>query len=323
MALPAAQQARLDALKTEGTAPTGEQPVVEVPATVEEPVVTRPEGENVTITRQEFNNLQAAADRVKAAEGKLELAQMERETLEARLTALENASKGNGKGEGSGTPTPSEADDWSPGEVTLTDQEKADYGESAEFVEKIALTVFNREFAKIFPNIKSLKGKLSQVEEAVTSTSRRTEEVEGRDFNDQVKSQLKEAKLNFDDIVNHEHWRAFAESEDPQTGITYAEVLFGGHRARKVGVVVRVMKDFATKYGLKRPETTGYEGGMGNGGGSSRIPDTTGKPEKLPFSARRAAHKQFLNKEITDAEYQRICNDYSQAEKEDRIDYNA
>ena len=328
MTLPAAQRAQLERLQAEQNinngGEQGQPPASSSEEGTQVDVRNNADDGNVTMTREEFNDLQAAADRVRAAEGRMENLQMDKEALEARLTALENASKGNGQGGSSSQPSASEADEWSPSEVQFSDQEHADYGESESFVEKVALKVFNREFAKIFPSIKHIKGALSKVEETTNSNARRTQEVEGRDFNDQVKAALTEKGVNFDDVVTHQHWRAFCESDDPQTGLQYAQVLGTGIQNRKKPVVTRVMMDFATKYGLaKRSNSgTGYEGGAPGGG--SRLPERNDEGENiLPFSKRKEAHKKWIDKQITDAEYQRIADEYSKAEKENRIDYKA
>lgn len=320
MALPAAAQAQLDALRSQNN---GETPPVETPPVETPNGSSRTDGaESVTITRDEFNDLQAASGRVKAAEGRAEGLQMDVEALQTRLTALENASKGSSKGGSETPPSADDEDDWQPTAVTFTDQENTDYGESRTFIEKIVVEVLNRELPKVLSKIKSLKGVVGEVRGAVESTVRRTEQVEGRDFNDQVRAKLKESKVDFDAVTNHQHWHAFAQSEDPQTGYAYQDVLMGGVKARKVAVVARVMQDFAKKYGLvPREGGTGYEGG--SSGGGSRLPESNDGPQNLPFSKRKEAHKKFINGEMTQSDYQRICDDYSKAEREGRIDYDA
>ncbi|HWG89169.1 MAG TPA: hypothetical protein VN679_15395 [Candidatus Acidoferrales bacterium] len=324
MALPAAQQARLDALSAadKGDAPPAQAPAAPTPALTPVPSAEdRVQGESVTVTRGEFNELQAAAGRVRAAEGRVESLEMDKEALEARLTALENASKGSGQGQGNDAP-PANDEDWQPSQVQFTEDEQRDYGESREFVEKVVIDTLNKVLPKALAGLKGVKGKLTEIEQAVTKTVKHTEQIEGRDFNDQVRQKLAGDKINFDDVVNHQHWVAFAESEDPNTGYLYADVIRGGLQNRKVEVVVRVFKDFAKKYGIgERPSSTGYEGGLSGGG--SRVPEGNDEPEMLPFSKRKEAHKQWINKQISDSEYQRIRDAYEKAEKEGRLDYNA
>lgn len=320
MALPAAAQAQLDSLRSSSETPPTSAPA---PAPAPTPPISREaDTKDVVVSREEFNELQAAAGRVRAAEGKTESLQMDVEALQARLTAAEEASKGITKpkeGEGAGH----DEEDWQPTPVQFTEQETTDYGDSKEYIEKVVLDVLNKVLPQVFGRIKNLRGAVGEVKGAVESTVRRTEQVEGRDFNDQVRSKLKESGIDFDAITNHQHWQAFAESEDPQTEYPYAQVLMDGVKRRKIGIVVRVMKDFAVKYGLaKRNGTSGYEGAIP--GGSSRLPENTDDGEgKLPFSKRKEAHKKFINGEMSQSEYQRICDEYSAAEKTDRIDYDA
>ena len=324
MPLPAAQQAKMDALRTpsgndDGTPPT--QPT----ATPSAAPPSVDSSTSVTISREEFNALQASADRVKAAEGRAENMQMDLETLQARLTALEKAPKdipnGGTGGERRAAP-PVEDDDWAPAEVQFTEQETTDYGESRAFIEKVVLETLNKVLPKVLGSVKGLKGALAEVKEQVATTVQRTAQVEGRDFNDQVRAKLKEDGGDFDQVVNHEHWRAFCESVDPDTEDQYYLVLQDAVAKRKMGVVLRVFKAFRTKYGLlARSGTTGYEGAAPGGG--SHVPDSSTAPNKLPFSERQKAHKKFINGEMSAAEYQVIAEEYSKAEKEDRIDYDA
>lgn len=317
MALPASAQARLDALRTDApAAPTPELPAAPV---VTKPEVVPPEAESVTISREEFNALQADAGRVKAAEGKADMAQMEIETLQTRLTALEQAAKGSGQDGKPAPAAPLAADDWAPSNVQFTDQEESDYGESRKYIEKVVLAVLDEHLPKL---VATINGKVSKISESLENTARRTEQVEGRDFNDQVKNELKNDSIDFDAVVNHQHWKAFTESDDPNTGFTYGNVILGGLQTKNKNVVVRVFRDFAKKYGIgKKQGGTGYEGGIPSGG--SKLPETDGAPEMLPFSKRKEAHVKFRNGELSQSDYQKIADDYSKAEREGRIDYDA
>lgn len=325
MSLPAAQQAKMDALRTQPSGNEGETSPTQPTATPPAAPPSVDDSKSVTISREEFNALQANADRVKAAEGRAENFKMDLETLQARLTAVENASKGNGNGEAGGehraASTPIE-DDWTPADVQFTEQETTDYGESRAYIEKVVLETLNKVLPKALGSLKGLKSALAEVKEQVVTTVQRTAQVEGRDFNDQVRAKLKEDGGDFDQVVNHEHWQAFCQSVDPDTEDQYYLVLQDAVAKRKMGVVLRVFKAFRTKYGLNmRSGSTGYEGAAPGGG--SRVPDSSAAPNKLPFSERQKAHKKFINGEMSAAEYQVIAEEYSKAEKDGRIDYDA
>ncbi len=314
MSLPASMQARKTALESEQGTPTPTPTPVETPNPNDASAESRVQGESVTISREEFNQLQAAAGRVRAAEGRTESLEMDLEALQARLTALETAAKGS-----THAPAPTdEAEDWQPAQVSFTDQENADYGESRAFVEKVVLETLNKVLPKALGSVKGLKGKLKEIETAVSATAQQTQALDGQGFTEKVREKVG----NFDEVVNHQHWRAFAESEDPYTGMSYADTIRLGIQNRKLDVVVRAFEDFKTKYNVgKKPASTGYEGAIPSGG--SKVPEGNDKPEMLPFSKRKEAHKKWINKEISDAEYQRIRDDYDKAEKEGRLDYNA
>lgn len=315
MSLPASAQARLDQLRTEG-APAGDPPAGDPPSPPAPSSAAS--GESVTISRDEFNELQAAAGRVRAAEGRAESVQMDLETLQGRLTALETAAKGIGKGEGSlSAPTESD-DDWTPAPVQFSEDEVKDYGESRAYVEKVVMDVLNKVLPKLLNGVKNVKGKLAEIESTVTQNVQKTQQMEGSDFTNKVREKVG----NFDEVVNHQHWKAFAESEDPMNGLTYADTIRVAVQGRKLGVMERVFNDFKQKYGLTgRPTSTGYEGGASGNG--SKLPESNTEPKMLPLSVRKEAHKKWINKEISDADYNRIYEEYAAADKEGRVDYNA
>lgn len=305
--LPTAMQQRRAQLENGAavTPPAQDTPPASPPANTDD-------GAKITISREEFNTLQAGADARRAAEGRAEALAMDVEALTARLTELERASKG------SSTPTNTggAADSWQPQKVEYTEQENTDYGESKTFIRKVVLEVLNEVLPKFSGSIESKLTDIKGLAEKATSTAA---SVRSKTYTDKVRDEVG----NFDECVNHKHWRDFTASTDPDTGYTYAELIQSNLERENVTGMVRVFNKFKEKYGVgRRSATTGYEGGIPTGdGGGSEIPPEPQKT-RLPFSKRKEAHRKFINKEISFEEYQKVQKQYEEADREGLVDYN-
>lgn len=310
--LPTAMQNRRQQLESEGTmpAPASTEPVANTSAPTEPAANT---DAKVTISRDEFNELQAAAGKARAAEGRAEALRLDVEALTQRLTDLELASKGNP----SPTPSAPAADAWTPAQVDYSDKENEDYGESKPFVVKVVNEVLNGMVPKLLKRLDDIEAQLGGVKTIAEGASKTATSVKSKSYTDQVREKVG----NFDECVNHKHWRDFTESMDSDTGFTYAELIQNNFGRENVTGMVRIFDKFKEKYGVgKAPQPSGYEGGLPNNGGVDT--DISTEPKKLPFSERKAAHKQYINKEITYEEYEAIRKKYDAADREGRVDYN-
>lgn len=285
----------------------------------EPPAVSTNDGaDKVTISRDEFNDLQAAAGKARAAEGRAESLAMDLEALKTRLTDLETVAKGNGKG---GTEAPSVTQEWEPLDAGYTEQEQTDYGESKSFVIKTINEQLNAVIPKLLARISKLEASLGDVKTVAEGASKTATGVRAQGYNDKVREALHKEGISFDECVSNKHWLDFAQSVDADSGYTYAEMIRNNVQRENVAPMVKIFVKFAGQYGLNKAKApTGYEGAAPTG--TSTVTDGSEGPQMLAFSERKEAHRKFINKEISFDEYEKIREKFDKAAKEDRVDYN-
>lgn len=320
-ALPAAMQARRAALQgQEGgssePAPASTPVAAPAPAAPAAPApAPTPTDAKVTISREEFNELQASAGKARSAEGRAETLAMDVEALTRRLTELEDGSKAIPK---PAAKPAAAAESWEPTAVQYTEDETKDYGESKGFVAKVAQEVLNDALAKFATRIEAIEEALGGVKTIAEGASKTASNIRAKTYTDQVRDKVPE----FDECTGHKHWRDFTGSTDDDTGFTYAELIQNNFSKENVPGMVRVFNKFKEKYKVgKAAPPSGYEGALpGSGSGSDEEVDTG--PKMLPFSKRKEAHKQYINKEISYEDYEKVKSEYDIADREGRVDYN-
>lgn len=321
-ALPASMQARRTALEAQAStehnaapAPAPAPAATPAPAPAPaEPSTTVTTETKVTISRDEFNELQASAGKARAAEGRAETLAMDLEALTRRLTELEDGSKSISKPPKTAAP----GETWEPTPVSYTDKDNEDYGESKSFVEKVAREVLNGELPKFVSRLEALEEAIGGVKTIAEGASKTATSVRAKTYTDQVREKVPEFEL----CTGHKHWRDFTESTDPDTGFTYAELVQNNFNRENVSGMVRVFNKFKEKYGVgKAPAATGYEGSIPNGSSTVDEEVDTG-PKMLPFSRRKEAHKQYINQQISYEDYEKVKAEYEAADREGRVDYN-
>lgn len=317
-ALPASMQARRAALEAT-PAVEGSPTPSPSPAPSLTPVVEVPQSQtNVTISREEFNGLQAAEGKAKRAEGRAEALALDVEALNQRLTELADASKSIPTPRRSAPPAAAEGESWEPTPVSFTDEETKDYGESKSYIAKVVQEVLNTTFPKLMARVDALEDQISGVKSIAEGASKTAGGIQARSYTEKVKAKVPE----FDECVNHKYWHDFTESTDPATGDSWSEVIKNMLNKEYVEGMVRVFDTFKQKYGVGKPAAaSGYEGGMPSGGAGGDGLEVDNGPKMLPFSKRKEAHKQFVNKDISFEEYEKIRAEYDVADKEDRVDY--
>lgn len=317
-ALPASMQARRAAL--EATPPVEGSPTPSPsPTPTPTPVVEVPQSQtNVTISREEFNALQGAEAKARRAEGRAESLALDVEALNQRLTDLADASKSNPTPRRNAPPAAAQVESWEPTPITYTDEETKDYGESKSYIAKVVQEILNSTLPKLVDRVDVLEDQINGVKSIAENASKTAGGIQARSYTDKVKARVPE----FDECVTHKHWHDFAESTDPATGDTWAQVIQNMLNKEYVDGMVRVFDTFKQKYGVGKPAAaSGYEGGMPSGGAGGDGLEVDNGPKMLPFSKRKEAHKQFVNKDISFEEYEKIRAEYDVADKEDRVDY--
>ena len=275
----------------------------------------------VTISRAEFNDLQAASDRVKAAERRADAVQGDLAALQSRLTELEEAAKGKGTVSAPARPEASAAPVEEP-ITALTDKEKADFeDDTVALMEKIANNVFSKRIAgyKTF-----VEERVANVESVANTAATSVQRVSTDGFTAQVRAKVGEFS-NFDLITKDPHWAAFMESEDELSGFTYAELVKANLNNKRLDPMVKIFKKFYDKYLKDVANTDGYAGSAPSGvsnvatsseGGASKV-------EILHYSERQKAQQDYLAqpRRITYDEYEAIKKKFDLADREGRVDY--
>lgn len=300
MALPASAQAQKDALEK---LPVNETPPIEAPKPLETPTAT-----SVTISRDEFNELQAAADRVKAADGRAEILQGDLDVLTKRLTDLETASKG--KPSADLTPAPAALPT-----VQYTEKENEDYGDSRDYIRKVCTELLG----EVLPGVlKEFDTKLEGVQSVATKASQNSDRLVQKSFTDKVKDRVPE----FEACVDHKHWHAFTQSMEPVSGLTYGECIQNNLDRENLTGMVNVFDTFKKKYAVgAKPNDDAYAGALPSGNTPPPNNGNEGK-EILKFSDRKELNKKMMQQKISPAEYEVEKAKYTLAEKEGRLNYD-
>lgn len=307
--LPSVMQSRRAQLAELETPPS----VVETPS-----ALPNNDGEKVTISRDEFNDLQAAAGKARAAEGRAEALAMDVETLKTRLTDLETAAKGNGK---PNADTPTAEAEWEPLDTGYTDQEQTDYGESKGFVIKAVNERLNEVIPKLLGRISKLEAALGDVKGVAEGASKTVTSIRAQTYNDRVREALSKEGTDFDECVNHKHWQDFAMSVDPDSGYQYMEMIRNNVQKENVAPMVKLFLKFKEQYAIgSKKAPNGYEGAAPTG--TSVVTGGNNDSEMLPFSERKEAHRKYINHLLSYEEYEKIREKFEKADKENRVDYN-
>lgn len=315
-ALPPAARMRLAALEAAergDTVPPATPPTPQVvpPVTPDSSTPPAPNTEQVTITRAEFNELQANAGKTQAALARAETERLRAEEAALRLTELEKTSKA--------TPETPPAPALPVEDVTFTPDEEKDFGDSREFITKVVkqqLAPLVRQVNDLVAQLRTEVGKATQTAGAAVTTVTQSQE---RTFFEQVQS----AVPNMEGIKAHKNWPDFLEETEELTGATYEVLLAHNVRNKNLKGVKNVYQRFTDKY-LKDVTTpsaaaAGFAGGVPTG-----ATETPGQaPAKLKQSDRKKASEDYRKGRITWDELQKVSKAFDEAEKAGNIDYNS
>lgn len=279
----------------------------------------------VTISKTEFNELQAAKDKVVAAERRADAMRSDLEALQSRLTELEQAAKGTGNGVAAPAPAQAATPVLDTTQIELTEQEKKDFEpDTIALMEKLATNVFRKLVGPLLDNLGQVRAKLDDVEtiskNAVTTVGR----VSTNSFTDKVKAKVAEFGGDFDKIVVHPHWQDFLQAQEEISGNSYGELLtqhVGKQKPEGVGSVTKIFKLFYDKYVKDAPNSDGYAGSVPSG--SSNVDTNAGgnAPKTLKYSDRKKLHEDYIARRISYDDYQTKKAEFDTADREGRVDY--
>lgn len=283
---------------------------VEPPAT---PPATPPaptEGERISLSREEYNNLRAGQQSRDQAVGRAELLQLELEEARARLTELEKGSKAS--------PQPSEPSPPTPA-VTLTEEELRDFADSKPFIEKVATLVasqlINAQLSTISQRLDAIEQTAQGAHQSVTATNQRS-------FMTQVLGKVP----NMQELIKHQHWGDFANSTEPLTGMTYGALLGHNVQNQRLDAAVKIYKQFEQEYVAPLSTNTNdgqaaYAGAAPTGGAGT--PPPAQPTPKLKFSDRKKASLDYRHGRISPEELRVVDEAFKAADKLGNVDYSA
>lgn len=327
--LPKSMQAvRADALAasapepTPAPAPAGTVVAAPAPgapgtATVVEPEDGTPQGsdapalppapeERVTLSRAEYNELQAS----KAGTARLEAAQLRIEELTQRLTELETATKGTPQAD---VPPPKPLLDV--GNVEFTEEEQRDFGESQEFVAKVA----RRVFAELAPALEDRLAKLEQGVQTATQSVARTAQSA---FQERVFAAVPDLQA----LISHQNWGDFLDTKEEFSGKTFEQVLGESIRDNSVDRTKRIYDQFRKQYvgePSDKPSTAaGYAGAIPSGAATVEPPNPQAV-QKMKMSDRKKISEDYRKGRITWEQKEEFDKKFVEAEKNGNVDYDA
>lgn len=320
-ALPSVMQHKLDQMRGEVNTPPAEVPPVTPPATppVEVPPGSPPAndnnaGERVTISREEYNEMQAEAGRAKTLASREEVARLALEEANHRLTELQNSNKS--------VPTPaapaapaSAAPVVDTSNITFSDEENDQYGESRAYMEKVVDLRVAEILNRVLP---TLHASLEEVKQSATSAATSVEKNNAQTFHASVVA----AVPDLAELIKHKHWPAFLDEVEDFSGATFDAVLAHNVNKRQLQPIVKIYDTFRIKY-VKPPESNAGFAGAVPGGGAAQLPPDKNQVVKLKVSDRKKASEDYRKGRITYDELQVVSKKFEEADALGNVDHNA
>jgi hypothetical protein len=322
-ALPSAMQAKLDAAKAAETNPAASNdPPVDNSQAPNPPADTSNSnsppaaGERVTLGRDEYNDLKAAQGKLQTMEGRLQLASDRFEEMQQRLTELESSNKGNPNPSTPAAPASSSAPAVDVSGIQITDEEKEKFGDSADYITKVAKLAAAEMVNQLLPNINNTIEDLRNQTKGI-GTQLQTEAQ--RTFAKEVSTLVP----NFKELILHKNWGDFLDEVEPMSGDTYDQVLVKNVQKGKAQQVANVYKAFSDKYVKPIEGNPGYAGAAPSGGATNLPPDPNASKEKLKLSDRKKASDDYKKGRIKWEDLEKVNKAFDEAEKAGNVDYNS
>lgn len=319
-ALPSVMQtkmAQLRGVEPPVTPPVDVTPPVTPPVDATPPVtppVDTNTGERITVSREEYNELQAQAGRANTLASREEIARLELEDARGRLTELENSNKS--------VPTPSvpAAPSSAPAAIdttgiTFTDEENEQYGESRAFLEKVVDLRVASVLNKLLP---TLTASIEEVKQSATRAATSVEDNNARAFHTTVTA----AVPDIGELIKHKHWAAFLDEIEGFSGATFDQVLTHNVSKKQLAPLVKIYDTFREKY-VKSAESNGGFAGAVPGGGAVQLPPDKGQVVKLKVSDRKKASEDYRKGSISYEQLQVISKKFQEADALGNVDHNS
>lgn len=301
----------------EPPAPTPPTPPVDTPP-VDTPPPSDKQGERVTMSREELNDLQAAAGLARGMQARLEESEVRNEALLRRLTELEESHKGTPKSPAPAPSSPPVAPAVELTEATFTEEENEQFGDSREYVEKVAT---NAAIKVLRPLLDKLEANFSELRTRTQNTTQTLEQQQKAQFN----KELLTAVPNLRELISNKHWVSFLSEVDDLSGYPIERILATHLGNMNAEGAAKVYKRFEAKYIKPLPAQSSAEyAGALPGASAANPPADPGAPKpKLKLSDRSKASKDYIAGRITYEQLQEVNNKFTEAEKAGNVDFNS
>lgn len=333
-ALPRAMQHRLAELKAASADPSTPPasdppsdpatPPVSPPTAVSPPTPPSPvEGERVTLTRAEYDALQANAGRSTTAEGRAEMLRLQLEEQAHRLTELENSSKSGATTAKPPAGSPADSfDNIDISGISFTEDENKEYGESREFIQKVVRLEVAGILKDILPKISTALNETKRTAEGLATNVAKTE---ANSFRSEL---VKKVGRPLEQVFNHKHWEAYLDEVEPLTQYPMSALLTNAVNNKNVEAAANIYTRYVEKYmtggdpnaDAKAAYAGAAPGGGGDGAGNN---PPAAASAKLKLSDRKKANEDYRKGRITYAQLEEVNKKFLEADKAGNVDYTA
>jgi hypothetical protein len=324
-ALPAAQQARRDAIlaRTAGEqapapvetnspepaavaqAPAPAPQVREQAPPAADPVPERQEGDMVQLSRAELEELRATQSRANQLELAAEVSALEAAEARQRLTDLETS-----RNEEATVITAPDLG-FTRDSFEITSAERQEFEESEGFVVKVV----RREIAAAFDKFNALIApQLATVAKQAATVSTRVERTVQKNFIDKVQ----EAAPDCNALVGHANFKRFLDGIVPMTNLTYNQALATAHRDENLKAVLDIFQAFRTANSIAKPDKTGYNGGAAVRTLAEPAPVVQGK--RYTLAERKKWSEDLIKGRVSKEAFEEFKKKFDEAVKDNRVD---
>lgn len=281
-------------------------------------------GDRITISREEYDDMRAAAGRVRAMQAREEVNADRLAELTQRLTELENGNKPSSTAPASTPSAPSSTATGAPvidtTGITFTDEENNEYGDSRPYIEKVVDLRVAAHLNQLVPGLRQMVEDAKKQAEGAANT---VQTVQTRSFMADVLKAVPDQK----DLIKHKHWEAFIDEIEPMSGVPYDQLLAHHVRSQNLSSVTAIYDTFRKKYvGAAQQEQQNTQAGYAGASPSGTAvnpPAQPGTPTKLKLSDRKKASLDYRQGRITFAQLEEVNKQFDEADKKGLVDYDA
>lgn len=202
----------------------------------------------------------------------------------------------------------------------LSDDERSTFSESLPVIERVARAHAEAAVGAVLDRLDAIEEALDTSVQQVNS---RFEQAQHQGYSQQLRTQLPD----IDTLTSHPHFQAYMAQEVPYSGgRILKDVLGTAHRKGDLPTVVSIMTEFRTRAAGVTPEGAAQDALVQPATSIAPVaPSAEQQPlqkQKLPWSKRQHAHREFRAGRLTQEKFNRIDQAYRNAEAQSLVDYD-